>query len=115
MAWGLMRPGGGKGTVTRKSKRISISGNRSSVGTSTVDVADILSELSDGQVQELTTENFVVSLDNVDLDSDGSYNSVAQRVMVSAYSPSAKTVSLQYQTSYNSSSVSANLYMYYAE
>lgn len=119
MAWGYMRAQGGgttTGTITRKSKKISMSGSRNSPGISkTVNVSDILSELSDSQAQKLTTSNFLVGLDNAEIDHDSSSTSVAQRVTVSSYSPSGRTVTLQYVTSYNSSSISANLYVFYAE
>ena len=108
--------GGGAGTITRKSKKISMSGSRNSPGRSaTVSVSDILSELSDSQAQKLTTSNFLVGLDDASIDHDSSSTSVAQRVTVSSYSPSARTVKLSYTTSYNSSSISANLYVFYAE
>lgn len=108
--------GGGAGTVTRKYKRISMSGSRNRPGsTTTVDVSDILSDLNDSQAQKLTTSNFLVGLDDGDITHDSSSTSVAQRVTVSSYSPSARTVRLSYTTSYNSSSISANLYVFYAE
>ena len=116
MAWGYMRAqGGGTGTITRKAKRISMSGSRNGGGSATVSVSDILSELSDSQAQKLTTSNFLVGLDDASINHDSSYTSVAQRVTVSSYSPSARTVRLYYATSYNSSSISANLYVFYAE
>lgn len=120
MAWGYMRAqgggDGGAGRVTRKSKRISMSGSRNNPGrTITVNVSDILSELSDSQAQKLTTANFLVGLDNAEINHDSSRTSVAQRVTVSSYSPSARTVTLSYVTSYNSSSISANLYVFYTE
>ena len=116
MAWGYMRAqGGGAGTVTRKYKRISMSGSRYGGVSATVSVSDILSELSDSQAQKLTTSNFLVGLDDAEIDHDSSSTSVAQRVTVSSYSPSARTVTLSYATSYNSSSISANLYVFYAE
>ena len=108
-------PGGGSGTITRKAKRISMSGSRNGGGSATVSVSDILSELSDSQAQKLTKSNFLVGLDNADINHDSSYTYVAQRVTVSYYSPSARTVTLFYNTSYNSSSISANLYVFYAE
>ena len=108
-------PGGGTGTITRKAKRISMRGSRNGGGSATVSVSDILSELSDSQAQKLTTSNFLVGLDDASIDHDSSYTSVAQRVTVSSYSPSARTVTLFYATSYNSSSISANLYVFYAE
>lgn len=115
MAWGYMRAqGGGTGTITRKYKRISMRGSRGSTS-ATVSVSDILSELSDSQAQKLTTSNFLVGLDEAEIDHDSSSTSVAQRVTVSSYSPSARTVTLSYATSYNSSSISANLYVFYAE
>lgn len=107
-------PGGGSGTITRKSKRISMRGSRNQPGRSeTVNVSDILSELSDSQAQKLTTSNFLVGLDDADITHDSSYTSVIQRVAVSSYSPSKRTVTLSYSTSYNSSSISANLYVFY--
>ena len=121
MAWGYMRAQGvggtTTGTITRKAKRISMSGSWSNPGSSiTVNVSDILSELSDSQAQKLTASNFLVGLDDAIINHDSSAStSVAQRVMVSSYSPSARTVTLQYQTAYNSSSISANLYVFYAE
>lgn len=116
MAWGYMRAqGGGTGTITRKAKRISMSGSRNGGGSATVSVSDILSELSDSQAQKLTTSNFLVGLDDASINHDSSYTSVAQRVTVSSYSPSARTVTLLYATSYNSSSIYANLYVFYAE
>ena len=106
-------PGGGSGTITRKAKRISMRGSRNGGGSATVSVSDILSELSDSQAQKLTTSNFLVGLDDAEIDHDSSYTSVAQRVTVSSYSPSKRTVKLFYATSYNSSSISANLYVFY--
>ena len=112
----LITTGGGTGTITRKAKRISMSGSWDRPGSSnTVNVSDILSELSDSQAQKLTTSNFLVGLDDASIDHDSSSTSVAQRVTVSSYSPSARTVTLFYATSYNSSSISANLYVFYAE
>ena len=108
-------PGGGAGTITRKAKRISMSGSYSGGGSITVSVSDILSELSDSQAQKLTTSNFLVGLDDAEIDHDSSRTSVVQRVTVSYYSPSERTVSLYYATSYNSSTISANLYVFYAE
>lgn len=113
MGTALRTPGGGLGKITRKSKSISISGSRSSATTKAVSVSDLLSELSDGQVQRLTTDNFLVGLNNATIDNDLSYSSAAQRVQVTSYSSSAKTVTLQYLTSFNSSSVTADLFVFY--
>lgn len=110
---GLMSAGGGAGTITRKAKKISMRGSHSNLRSATVSVSDILSELSDSQAQKLTTSNFLVGLDDAEIDHDSSRTSVAQRVTVSSYSPSARTVRLQYATSYDSSSISANLYVFY--
>lgn len=108
-------PGGGSGTIIRKAKRISMRGSFNGGGSTTVSVSDILSELSDSQAQKLTTSNFLVGLDDAEIDHDSFRTSVVQRITVSSYSPSARTVTLYYATSYNSSSISANLYVFYAE